>query len=140
MDLLFIIQNAPSFSFFLFSFSFFRFVVVVVVVYFFFFVPHDILRVSGEEAVQQYLAHEIQSVYRNQRVEINDKHIEIIIARMLRKVKIESAGDTNLLPGLICDRFDFQAVNNQLTDCIKVTRPGDSDFSKNQLVPKSVFE
>jgi len=50
-------------------------------------VPHDILRVSGEEAVQQYLGHEIQQVYRSQRVEINDKHVEIIIARMLRKVK-----------------------------------------------------
>ncbi len=63
-------------------------------------VPHDILRVSGEEAVQQYLLHEIQQVYRSQRVEINDKHVEIIIARMLRKVRVETAGDTNLLPGL----------------------------------------
>ncbi|MEC8390130.1 MAG: DNA-directed RNA polymerase subunit beta', partial [Planctomycetota bacterium] len=64
-------------------------------------VPHDILRVSGEEAVQQYLLHEIQSVYRSQRVEINDKNIEIIVARMLRKVKIETPGDTSLLPGLV---------------------------------------
>ena len=62
-------------------------------------VPHDILRITGEEAVQQYLLHEIQSVYRSQRVEINDKHIEIIIARMLRKVQIENPGDTSLLPG-----------------------------------------
>ena len=54
--------------------------------------PHDILRISGEEAVQQYLVHEIQSVYRSQRVEINDKHIEIIVAHMLRKVQIENAG------------------------------------------------
>ena len=63
-------------------------------------VPHDILRVSGEEAVQQYSLHEIQNVYRSQRVDINDKHIEIIIARMLRKVRIENPGDTSLLPGL----------------------------------------
>ena len=103
-------------------------------------VPHDILRVSGEEAVQQYLGHEIQQVYRSQRVEINDKHVEIIVARMLRKVKIESAGDTNMLPGLICDRFDFLSVNEQLTKCIKVTDKGDSDFSKSQIVPKVVFE
>ncbi len=103
-------------------------------------VPHDILRVSGEEAVQQYLGHEIQQVYRSQRVEINDKHVEIIIARMLRKVKIESAGDTNMLPGLICDRFDFQQVNDQLAKCVKVTDKGDSDFSKGQIVPKVVFE
>ena len=103
-------------------------------------VPHDILRVSGEEAVQQYLGHEIQQVYRSQRVEINDKHVEIIIARMLRKVKIESAGDTNMLPGLICDRFDFQNINDQLAKCVKVTDKADSDFSKGQIVPKVVFE
>ena len=53
-------------------------------------VPHDILRISGEEAVQQYLLREIQNVYRSQRVEINDKHIEIIVAQMLRKVRIET--------------------------------------------------
>ena len=53
-------------------------------------VPHDILRISGEEAVQQYLVREIQNVYRSQRVEINDKHIEIIVAQMLRKVRVES--------------------------------------------------
>src|SRR5690606_26789794 len=53
-------------------------------------VPHDILRVSGEEAVQQYLTREIQNVYRSQRVDINDKHIEIIVSQMLRKVRIES--------------------------------------------------
>ena len=70
-------------------------------------VPHDILRVSGEEAVQQYLTHEIQQVYRSQRVEINDKHVEVIIARMLRKVKIDSSGDTNLLPGLVMDMPSF---------------------------------
>ncbi len=63
-------------------------------------VPHDILEVSGEEAVQQYLVHEVQSVYRSQRVEINDKHIEIIIARMLRKVKVEEAGDTHDAAGV----------------------------------------
>ena len=57
-------------------------------------VPHDILRISGEEAVQRYLLREIQNVYRSQRVEIDDKHLEIIIAQMLRKVRIESVGDT----------------------------------------------
>ena len=103
-------------------------------------VPHDILRVSGEEAVQDYLGHEIQQVYRSQRVEINDKHIEIIIARMLRKVKIESAGDTELLPGLICDRFDFQQANENLQKCVKITDKGDADFSRGQIVPKVVLE
>ena len=75
-------------------------------------VPHDILRISGEEAVQQYLTREIQNVYRSQRVEINDKHIEIIVAQMLRKVRIETPGDTNLLPGSVMDKFDFRQAND----------------------------
>ena len=103
-------------------------------------VPHDILEVSGEEAVQQYLVHEVQSVYRSQRVEINDKHIEIIIARMLRKVKIEDAGDTSMLPGLICDRFDFLSENEKLNKCVKISDKGDSDFDKGRIVPKTVLE
>jgi len=103
-------------------------------------VPHDILRVSGEEAVQQYLLHEIQSVYRSQRVEINDKHVEIIIARMLRKVRVENAGDSNLLPGLVLDRFDFRKVNQDLTKCLKITEKGDSEFEPGTLVPKEAFE
>src|SRR4029078_12772376 len=89
-------------------------------------VPHDILRISGEEALQQYLLHEIQSVYRSQRVDINDKHIAIIVARMLRKVRIETAGDTNLLPGLVMDRFDFRQINSNLAKCVKITHKGDS--------------
>ena len=103
-------------------------------------VPHDILRISGEEAVQQYLVHEVQSVYRSQRVEINDKHIEVIIARMLRKVKIENPGDTNLLPGSIMDKFDFRNVNENLAKCLKISHKGDSDFSEGDIVPKDVVE
>ena len=103
-------------------------------------VPHDILRVSGEEAVQQYLLHEIQQVYQSQKVEINDKHAEIIIARMLRKVKIETAGDTSLLPGLVMDRFHFRKANNDLGKSIKIKDAGDSDFSVDQIIPKEVFE
>ncbi|MFO1066269.1 MAG: DNA-directed RNA polymerase subunit beta' [Pirellulales bacterium] len=103
-------------------------------------VPHDILRVSGEEAVQQYLLHEIQQVYRSQRVDINDKHIEIIIARMLRKVKIESPGDTSLLPGLVMDKFEFRRVNTELAKCVKVSETGDSEYTIGTLVPKEAFE
>jgi DNA-directed RNA polymerase subunit beta' len=103
-------------------------------------VPHDILRVSGEEAVQQYLTHEIQGVYRSQRVEINDKHIEIIVARMLRKIRVENAGDTNLLPGLVMDRFDFRKVNQDLAKCMKVTDKGDTEFAPGTIVPKEVLE
>ncbi len=103
-------------------------------------VPHDILRVSGEEAVQQYLLHEIQNVYRSQRVEINDKHCEIIIARMLRKVRVETPGDSSLLPGLVMDRFDFRRANQELAKCVKVTEKGDSDLAEGALVPKEAFE
>ncbi|MEM9368995.1 MAG: DNA-directed RNA polymerase subunit beta' [Planctomycetota bacterium] len=103
-------------------------------------VPHDILRVSGEEAVQQYLLHEIQQVYRLQRVEINDKHCEIIIARMLRKVKIESAGDTSLLPGSVMDRFHFRQANQELQSSIKVSNPGDTDFTEGALIPREAFD
>jgi DNA-directed RNA polymerase subunit beta' len=103
-------------------------------------VPHDILRISGEEALQQYLLHEIQGVYRSQRVEINDKHIEIIVARMLRKVRIETSGDTNLLPGLVMDRFDFRAVNTNLSKCLRITEKGDSEYAEGSIVPKEAVE
>jgi DNA-directed RNA polymerase subunit beta' len=103
-------------------------------------VPHDILRVSGEEAVQQYLLHEIQQVYRSQRVEINDKHVEIIIARMLRKVKITNPGDTSLLAGLVMDRFDFKKHNDHIAKCMKVTDPGDTQFALGAIVTKEEFD
>jgi DNA-directed RNA polymerase subunit beta' len=103
-------------------------------------VPHDILRVSGEEAVQQYLLHEVQQVYRSQRVDINDKHVEVIIARMLRKVKIEKSGDTNLLEGLVMDRFEFQRHNDELAKCLKISDPGDSQFPVASVQPKEAVE
>ena len=76
-------------------------------------VPHEILKISGIEAVQQYLVQEVQTVYRSQRVEIDDKHIEIIVSQMLRKVKVETMGDTGLLPGSVIDKFAFRAVNDR---------------------------
>jgi len=101
-------------------------------------VPHDILRISGEEAVQQYLTREIQNVYRSQRVEINDKHIEIIVLQMLRKVQIESPGDTDLLPGSVIDKFDFRVANEGLSACLRITHQGDSDYTEGAIVPKDV--
>ncbi len=103
-------------------------------------VPHDILRISGEEAVQQYLVREIQNVYRSQRVEIDDKHIEIIVAQMLRKVKIETPGDTSLLPGSVLDKFEFRAANQGLSKCVKISHKGDSDFAEGTIVPKEALE
>jgi len=103
-------------------------------------VPHDILRISGEEAGQQYLTREIQNVYRSQRVEINDKHIEIIVAQMLRKVRVESGGDTGLLEGSVMDKFEFRARNQELAKCVKITAAGDTKFQEGEIVPREVFD
>jgi len=73
--------------------------------------PHDLLAVKGMRAVQVYLVHEVQRVYRLQGVDINDKHIEVIVRQMMRKVKVEDAGDTRLLPGGLIDIFDFEEEN-----------------------------
>src|SRR5437879_118719 len=103
-------------------------------------VPHDILRISGIEAVQNYLVREVQSVYRSQRVDIDDKHIEIIVSQMLRKVKVESMGDTGLLPGSVIDKFAFREVNDRLRDCVKIKDAGDSKFETGKIVSKDAFE
>jgi DNA-directed RNA polymerase subunit beta' len=73
--------------------------------------PHDILKIKGVEGVQNYLINEVQRVYRLQGVDINDKHIEVIVRQMMRKVKIEDAGDTDMLPGGLVDMFDFEENN-----------------------------
>jgi DNA-directed RNA polymerase subunit beta' len=73
--------------------------------------PHDLLRVLGPRGVQEYLLHEVQRVYRVQGVDINDKHIEVMVRQMMRKIKIEDAGDTRLLPGALVDRFEFEEEN-----------------------------
>jgi DNA-directed RNA polymerase subunit beta' len=103
-------------------------------------VPHDILRISGEEAVQEYLVREVQNVYRSQGVKINDKHIELIVSQMLRKVRVESGGDTSLLEGVVIDKFLFRKHNRKLTDCVKITEPGDTGFEKDTLVFKEDLE
>lgn len=102
--------------------------------------PHDILRISGTEAAQAYLVREIQAVYRTQRVDIDDKHIEIIVSQMLRKVKVEKMGDTGLLPGSVIDRFAFQHVNQRLRECVKIKKVGDSKFEEGKIIAKDVFE
>jgi DNA-directed RNA polymerase subunit beta' len=75
--------------------------------------PHDILRIKGLAAVQGYLVQEIQSVYRSQGVDINDKHIEIIVRQMLRRVKVEEPGDTEFLPGELVDVFTLDGENTR---------------------------
>ena len=103
-------------------------------------VPQDILRVSGPEEVQQYLLHEVQNVYRAQRVEIDDKHIEIVIAQMLRKVRVDSVRDTDLLPGLLIDKFELKKINDGLESMGKVTDAGGSDFEIGDRVQLTDIE
>ncbi len=79
-------------------------------------VPHDILRICGEEALQQYLITEIQQVYRSQSVRIDDKHIEIIAAQMMRKIQTIDPGETSFLPDEVVDKFLFHAENKTFID------------------------
>jgi len=103
-------------------------------------VPHDILRIKGEEALQRYLILEIQNVYRSQNVNINDKHIEIICSQMMRKVEIESVGDSSFLPGEVVDKFVFRKENDRLTNSIKVTDIGDAtEIEEGQIIDKKEF-
>jgi len=76
--------------------------------------PQDVLRISGVEAVQDYLVQSVQAVYRQQGVDINDKHIEVIIRQMMRKVRIEESGDTNLLAGSTVDLFEYEDANEAI--------------------------
>ena len=76
--------------------------------------PHDILRIKGLRAVQDYMIQEVQRVYRLQGVEINDKHIEVIVRQTLKKIRIEESGDTEFLPGTNVDRLEFEDVNEAL--------------------------
>ena len=76
--------------------------------------PHDILKIKGIRAVQDYMIREVQRVYRLQGVEINDKHIEMIVHQMLKKVRIEDNGDSDVLPGTLIDALDYEEMNEKL--------------------------
>ena len=76
--------------------------------------PHDILKIKGLRAVQDYMIQEVQRVYRLQGVEINDKHIEVIVRQMLKKIRIEKNGDTELLPGTLVDILEYEDINNAM--------------------------
>jgi DNA-directed RNA polymerase subunit beta' len=103
-------------------------------------VPHDILRIKGEESLWTYMLDEVQNVYRAQGVTINDKHIELILSQMLRKVRVESPGDTDLLPHEVVDKFDFRQRNAEAGSMIRVTESGGTDLKVNELVHKSVIK
>ena len=100
-------------------------------------VPHDILRIRGEEALWAYMLDEVQNVYRAQGVTINDKHIEVILAQMLRKIRVENPGDTDLLPFDVVDKFEFKRKNAEVGDKLLVVDVGGTDLPLNALLPKS---
>ncbi len=76
--------------------------------------PHDLLKIKGIRAVQDYMLREVQRVYRLQGVDISDKHIEVIVRQMLKKVRIENSGDTDFLPGTLVDVLDYEDMNEEL--------------------------
>ncbi|MEO1584939.1 MAG: DNA-directed RNA polymerase subunit beta', partial [Planctomycetota bacterium] len=97
-------------------------------------VPHDILRIKGEESLWTYMLDEVQNVYRAQGVTINDKHIELILAQMLRKVKVENPGDTDLLPQDVVDKVMFKKENSRVADLLKIMDAGDTELVVGTLV------
>jgi DNA-directed RNA polymerase subunit beta' len=103
-------------------------------------VPHDILRIKGEEALQRYLLAEVQNVYRSQNVGINDKHIEVILSQMMQKVEIEFIGDSNYLPGDIISKQAFRRSNEELAQSLKISDAGETDLVVNQVYTKAQIE
>jgi len=103
-------------------------------------VLHDILDIRGEEALQQYLLGEVQAVYRAAGQNINDKHIEVILSQMLRKIQVDSVGDTELLPGDVVDKFVFLQENRRLAGSLKVVEPGGTGLTEGQVVSREVIE
>ncbi len=89
--------------------------------------PHDVLAIKGPEAVQDYLIQEVQRVYRMQGVDINDKHIEVIVRQMMKKVRVDDAGDTNLLPSTLVDKNEFLSANEEIERRIE---NGEKDLKK----------
>ena len=86
--------------------------------------PHDILRVLDPRAVHDYEIKEVQKVYRQQGVDINDKHIEVIVRQMMRKVRVEDAGDAEVLPGSVMDLLEFEDYNQKVQDRIDAGEEG----------------
>jgi len=103
-------------------------------------VPHDILRIRGEEALQQYLLGEAQGVYRSQKQTIDDKHFEVILSQMLRKVMVESVGDSDLLPGDVVDKFKFRQENERLSRSLRIVDPGGTEFIAGEVVARERAE
>lgn len=94
--------------------------------------PHDVLSISGTQAVQDYLIQEVQRVYRMQGVDINDKHIEVIVRQMMKKVKVEEAGNTSLLPSSLVEKTELEEENKQIRERIAA---GETDLQEATSSP-----
>ena len=94
--------------------------------------PHDVLAIKGTDAVQNYLIQEVQRVYRMQGVDINDKHIEVIVRQMMKKVRVEDAGDTKLLPSSLVEKVDFEIENEKIRERIA---NGETEVQEATCVP-----
>ena len=94
--------------------------------------PHDVLAISGPEAVQDYLIEEVQRTYRMQGVDINDKHIEVIVRQMMKKVRIDEAGDTSLLPSSLVDKSEMEAENRAIRERIEA---GETELREATYTP-----
>jgi DNA-directed RNA polymerase subunit beta' len=99
-------------------------------------VPHDILAILGANKVQEYLVNEIQEVYRLQGVRINDKHIEVIVRQMLRKIRVEDPGDTDFLENDELDRRIFLDANDAILNKVVIEDPGDSKYREGDVIEK----
>jgi DNA-directed RNA polymerase subunit beta' len=96
--------------------------------------PHDILSIKGPRAVQEHLVNEVQEVYRLQGVSINDKHFEVIVRQMMKRVEIKEPGDTNLLEEELINRFKLAEINDQLYDKFVVTDPSEADVKIGEVI------
>ena len=99
-------------------------------------IPHDILRIKGEEALFTYMLDEVQNVYRAQGVPISDKHIEVILRQMMSKVRVLSPGDADLLPNEVVDKFHFRQKNAEVANKVKISDVGDTTLPKNAIIDK----
>ncbi|MFO0830743.1 MAG: DNA-directed RNA polymerase subunit beta' [Phycisphaerales bacterium] len=103
-------------------------------------VPHDILRIKGEEALWTYMLDEVQNVYRAQGVTINDKHIELILSQMIRKVKVEDPGDTDMLPQEVVDKYNFKQKNREMEQFFRISEVGGTELKLGDLVHRDTIK
>ncbi|MBA4029158.1 MAG: DNA-directed RNA polymerase subunit beta' [Planctomyces sp.] len=102
--------------------------------------PKEILQIKGEEVLWEYMLEEVQNVYRAQGVVINDKHIEVILSQMLRKVRVEDPGDTDLLPFDVVDKWDLRRKNAEVTDRLIVVDSGGTDLVVGEMISRTAVK